>query len=153
MPALFAAASSVLAWLPTAALLWLAFFFGRTLQPGEMALIERICRRSIAAPSARLCRYTRRLTAVWTAYFVLAAALAAMLAASGRHVAIGRFGAAVWGGTIVLFVGEWLVRRVLFPEVDFPNLLQQVRDTWSVWRVRAPRAAEAPPGAEGSAQR
>ena len=155
MPAIVAAVSSALAWLPTLALLWLALFFGRTLRPGDMALIERICRRSIAAPSARLCLYTRRLTAVWTAYFVLAAAIGALLAASSERFAIGRFGAAVWAGTLVLFVGEWVLRRALFPDVAFPDLLQQVRDTWSVWRVREAPAAVAPPdpGAEGSAHR
>lgn len=155
MPAVVDAVSGALAWLPTVALLWLAFFFGRTLRPGDMALIERICRRSIAAPSARLCRYTRALTAVWAAYFIVAAAIAALLAASSGHFAIGRFGAVVWAGTVALFVGEWVLRRALFPDVDFPNLLQQVRDTWSVWHVREAGIAgvTSDAGAEGNAQR
>ena len=139
MPAIAAAVSSASSWLPVAALAWLAVVFGRSLRRGEMALIERICRRSIAAPSARLCRYTRRLTAIWTAYFVCGAIVAALLATASGGFAVGRFGAAVWGGSIALFVGEWVLRRAMFPHVAFPNLLQQVRDTWNVWA--ASRAA------------
>jgi len=153
MPAVLAVVSATLVWVPTAALLWLAIFFGRTLRHGDMALIERICRRSISTPSARLCRYTRRLTAIWTGYFILAAAIAALLAASPGGLRAGRFGVAVWGGTVVLFVGEWLWRRALFPGVVFPDLVQQVRDTWSVWRVRGAAAAGGPSDAEGSTPR
>jgi uncharacterized membrane protein len=124
---------------PPLVLLWLAFFFGRTLRSGTTPLIERICRQSIPAPSARLCSYTRRLTAIWCAYFIVAAALAALVARSGEH-GYGRLGLAVWSGTALLFTGEWLLRKRLFPEVASPSLVQQVRDTWSVWRARDPSA-------------
>jgi uncharacterized membrane protein len=51
------------------ALLWLAFFFGRTLRAGDMPLIERVARIGKPDLSAALCRYTRRLTALWCIYF------------------------------------------------------------------------------------
>lgn len=126
-------ASAWLAWtlrhLPPLILLWLAFFFGRTLRAGRTPLIERIARRSNPTMPEALCRYTRRLTAVWCIYFVAAATLAASAGLSYRSLSI-----AVWSGTLVLFVGEHLIRPRLFPGEVFPGLVRQIRDTWSVWR-------------------
>jgi len=68
-------ASTCLGYFPTLVLMWLALFFGRTLRPGEMPLIERIARVGKPNPSQRLVRYTRGLTALWCAYFVIAAVL------------------------------------------------------------------------------
>lgn len=117
---------------PPLILLWLALFFGRSLRRGATPLIERIARHGKPALSAGLCRYTRRLTAVWCGYFVVAAVLTA---ASG--LAYGWVSLVVWAGTAVLFVGERGVRPWLFPGETFPGLLQQLRDTLSVWRTRA----------------
>jgi uncharacterized membrane protein len=114
-------------------LLWLAYFFGRTLRRGATPLIERIARQSTPALSGPLCRYTRWLTAVWCAYFVVAAALAAFAPVADAQTA-GRVGAGVWIGTLVLFIGEWGLRPLFFPNENFPGLLQQLRDTWQVWR-------------------
>jgi uncharacterized membrane protein len=111
-------------------LAWLAFFFGRTLRPGRTPLIERIASVSDPELTDPLRRYTRRLTAVWCAYFVVAALLS---------LAVGRSwagaGGWVWLGTFVLFVGEHRLRRLVFPGKSFPGLVQQVRDTWSVWHT------------------
>ena len=112
-------------------LLWLAFFFGRTLQSGTTPLIERIARRGNPVLSAALCRYTRRLTAIWCVYFLIAAALT--LAA---HVGVRAFGVGVASVSALLFVGEYWLRLRLFPAESFPGLVQQVRDTASVWRLR-----------------
>ncbi len=121
-----------LRYLPPAVLLWLAFVFGRTLRAGATPLIERIARHSNPALPAVLARYTRRLTALWCAYFVVAAVLTAM--ANMAYVAVSL---AVWAGTVVLFVGERWVRPKLFPGQTFPGLVQQLRDTWSIWRKRS----------------
>lgn len=106
----------------------LALFFGRTLRAGRLALIERIALVSDPALPPVLRRYTRRLTAVWCAYFVLAAL--AVVVAGGSLVSVGLW---VWSGTVLLFVGEHALRARLYPEYRFPGLLQQLRDTWSVW--------------------
>jgi uncharacterized membrane protein len=124
-----------LRYLQPLVLLWLAFFFGRTLRPGATPLIERIARRSNAMLPARLCRYARWLTAIWCGYFVLAAVLSALLGASGGTT-LGRFGIAVLIGSVLLFVGEYWVRPRIFPHEAFPGLLQQLRDTWGIWRTR-----------------
>jgi uncharacterized membrane protein len=112
-------------------LLWLAVFFGRTLRAGQIPLIERIARVSEPGLPPALCRYTRRLTALWCAYFLLSALLS-LTTASGFL----RAGVLVWTGTAVLFIGERLLRPHFFPGQSFPGLLQQLRDTWSVWHPR-----------------
>ena len=118
-------------YVPVLVLLWLAFFFGRTLRSGATPLIERIARRGNPVLSVTLCRYTRRLTAIWCAYFLAAAALT--LAA---HAGVSSFGLAVAAASTLLFVGEYWVRLMLFPGESFPGLVQQVRNTLSVWRPR-----------------
>ena len=115
-------------------LLWLAFLFGRTLRSGSTPLIERIARRSSPSLSASLCHYTRWLTAIWCGYFVGAAALSAIIGWSGA-VDYSRLGLVVLVGSVLLFVGEYWLRRRIFPQEVFPNLLQQLRDTWSIWRT------------------
>lgn len=143
LPELLAAQGwSGLRHLSPLALLWLAFFFGRTLRPGRTPLIEQIARRSGALLSVPLRRYTRRLTAIWCAYFVGAAALSAMLAWSGG-VTIGRIGGAVLAGSVLLFVGEHRLRSRIFPHEAFPGLRQQLRDSWSIWRTPGRAGTEA----------
>jgi uncharacterized membrane protein len=115
-------------------LLWLAVFFGRTLRAGQTPLIERIARRSSPGLSEPLRRYTRRLTAVWCVYFVLAAAVTA--AANWLQLlSVGPVQLAVWSATALLFVGERGLRPILFPGETFPGLIQQIRDTVGVWHV------------------
>jgi uncharacterized membrane protein len=116
-------------------LAWLAFFFGRTLRRGQLPLIERIASVSDPEMTGQLRRYTRRLTAVWSAYFVAAASLC--LAAGPSWAGAGAW---VWVGTVVLFVGEHRLRPRLFPGRSFPGLVQQVRDTWRVWHAGKPTA-------------
>ncbi|MGK2952762.1 MAG: hypothetical protein ACSLEZ_10310 [Thiobacillus sp.] len=110
--------------------IWLALVFGRTLRAGDVPLIERIARVSASALPPALCRYTRRLTAVWCAYFAIAALLPLTVS-----LPFGGTSALVWSGMAVLFVGEHRLRAHLFPGQDFPGLMQQLRDTWSVWRL------------------
>lgn len=129
-----APAWTVLGHVPPLVLAWLAVFFGRTLRAGRTPLIERIARRSSPALSEPLRRYTRRLTAVWCAYFVLAAAAAA--AANWLPaVGLGRMQLALWSATALLFVGERALRPLLFPGESFPGLIQQIRDTVGAWHV------------------
>ena len=108
---------------------WLAVFFGRTLAPGRTPLIERIARLSDPAMTAPLRRYTRLLTAIWCGYFVIAALVSVCLADAFPGI-----GLLVLLGSAILFVGEHRLRPHLFPGQPFPGLMQQVRDTWSVWR-------------------
>jgi len=124
---------SGLRFLPPLVLLWLAFFFGRTLRPGATPLIEQIARRSSPALPPALCRYTRWLTAIWCVYFLIAAAVTAFSNVSDAQ-AYGRASLVIWSGTVLLFVGERWLRPLIFPNEVFPGLVQQLRDTWSIWR-------------------
>ena len=124
-------ASAGLRGLPALVLLWLAFFFGRTLRGGEVPLIERVARIGKPALSLRLCRYARALTALWCAYFVVAAFAAALADWGFERTSVG-----VAAVSAVLFVGEYWIRRRLFPGEWFPGLVQQVRDTVQVWLPR-----------------
>jgi uncharacterized membrane protein len=81
-----------------------------------------------------LCRYARWLTAIWCGYFLGAAALSAIVTVSGE-VSYHFMDLAVLAGSVLLFVGEHWLRRRFFPDETFPGLLQQIRDTWSIWRA------------------
>jgi len=105
---------------------WLAVFFGRTLATGRVPLIEQIARIGDPDLKPALQRYTRVLTAVWAAYFMIAALAA--LWGLGQHV-----GAWAGLGSLLLFVGEHRLRPHFFPGESFPGLTQQVRDTWTIW--------------------
>lgn len=118
--------------LPLVVLGWLAYFFGRTLLSGRVPLIERIARVRDPDLPPPLRRYTRHLTAVWCAYFLLAALLA-----STAGLPLWWTSALIWAGAVILFVGEHWLRPRLFPDRSFPNLAEQLRDTVNVWR-RAP---------------
>jgi uncharacterized membrane protein len=123
--------SDGLRYVPTLFLVWLAFFFGRTLRPGAVPLIERIARVGKPDLSPALCRYTRRLTAMWTFYFLVAAILIAT-----AKLGLERAGLGVAAVSVLFFVGEIGVRRLVFPREWFPGPVQQIRDTVSVWRPR-----------------
>lgn len=125
-------AAAGLRFVPPLVLLWLAFFFGRTLRTGDLPLIERVARIGKPDLSPALCRYTRRLTALWCIYFVAAATLAAAASLGFQQASLGA--ASV---SLVFFVGEYWVRQRLFPHEVFPDLAQQVRDTVRVWRPRS----------------
>lgn len=116
----------------TLGLTWLAFFFGRTLLAGHIPIIEQFARVSTPDLSPALCVYMRRLTGVWCFYFILAAVIPWW---AGRSVI--SIGALIWTGTIVLFVGERILRPLFFPGQKFPGLLQQVSDTWHVWHRKS----------------
>ncbi len=126
-------AAEALNFAPALVLAWLAFFFGRTLRAGDVPLIERVARVGKPDLSSALCRYTRGLTIAWCAYFVLAASLSV---AAGLGFEQSSFGVACV--STVLFVGERVVRPWLFPGERFPGLIQQIRDTASVWRPQPP---------------
>ena len=124
-------ASAGLRYLPSLVLLWLAVFFGRTLRAGAMPLIERVARIGKPTLSSPLCRYTRGLTLLWCVYFAVAAILAALADWGFERASVGV--AALSGA---LFVGEYRIRRWIFPGEWFPGMAQQILDTVQVWRPR-----------------
>jgi uncharacterized membrane protein len=81
-------------------------------------VVERIARlRNPELPAAGV-RYTRQVTQIWCAFFVLNGLIAAWTAVwSSREVWALYTGFISYLAMGVLFAGEWVMRRRLFPEV------------------------------------
>ncbi|MBR0682721.1 hypothetical protein GXW74_19675 [Roseomonas eburnea] len=122
-------AEAVLAALPLAGNLALAWHFGATLRPGRDPLITRYTRFEHAEVSAGLARYTRRLTLLWAGFFLLCAAVNAATLA-GHGPAAGPFAVFNLGLAAAFFLGEHLARAVLFPELGRARPSRTLRAVW-----------------------
>jgi uncharacterized membrane protein len=112
----------------------LAFVFARTLQGDREPTISRFARieRGTLEPELRV--YTRALTIVWVAYFLIAAALSlsfALFAPSTVRPGAVSLGNAA--GVAVLFVGEYAYRRMRFRLYRHASLLTLVRIVAAHW--------------------
>jgi uncharacterized membrane protein len=125
-----------LVFLPPVALnLGLAALFARTLKSGHEPLISTFARVERGTLEPDLARYTRRLAALWVAFFVGAAAVSALLAflatpviwgwfvAVGNHVAVA-----------LLFMGEYLFRRWRFAQYRHASPLALAAIVVARWR-------------------
>jgi uncharacterized membrane protein len=126
-------AEAVLAALPLAGSLALAWHFGRTLRPGQEPLITRYTRADIGAVSPAVMRYTRRLTLAWTGLFLAFAAVAAATLA-GLGPPAGPSAAVTLGVSVLAFLGEHAVRARRFPEL---GPVRPARTLRAIWRVDA----------------
>ncbi len=89
--------------------LLLVFGIGLWLPP---TLIERMARLRHPHLNERGVRYTRRVTQIWCAFFLLNASAAAATALSGNHALWAFYnGFLAYALMGLLFGGEWLVRR------------------------------------------
>ncbi len=124
-------------WLPADALLKvppvviylaLAAWFGRTLLPGREPLISGFASIERGELEPVLARYTRRLTAIWTAFFLAMALLSAALAlaADGETWSIFTNGVN-YLLMAVLFLGEYVYRRVRYSEFRHASLPRMIR--------------------------
>lgn len=112
-------APSLLLYVPPAALN-VAFggFFAVTLAPGREPRIASFARLERGGDlPADLGRYTRRLTWVWTALFFGSAAVGLLLAAlAPLNVWSAFVNVASYVAVAALFVGEYLCRKLRFPQ-------------------------------------
>ena len=117
----------------------LAWIFGRTLAPGREALITRFARLERAAPAPQILAYTRRLTWIWTAFFLSMAMVSGALAAFGAHEAWVWF-TAVGNYLCVaaLFAVEYGYRRWRFPSDSRVPPWQQLGMLRATLRDRRP---------------
>lgn len=131
---------------PVLFLALVGWFFGRTLRPGRVPLITRMVEALNAQAgmpmTPALYRYTRRLTAVWTALLTVLALVNLLLALcavpGGLLVQFGyRPPLAVsdeqwswvanllnYGIVAALFCGEYLWRKRVFPQRPYRNFFQ-----------------------------
>jgi len=116
LAALFANDETLLRLYPAGVSVALLIVFGLSLCYPP-STVERIARLSNPELPAAGLRYTRQVTGVWCAFFAVNASIAVWTA-----VAASREAWALYNGFIayiamgVLFAGEWLLRRRLFPE-------------------------------------
>lgn len=120
------------AWLlaipPVVIYLALAVWFGRTLLPGRAPLISRLASLERGELEPVLARYTRRLTAIWTAFFVAMATLAAALALLGDGHTWSLFTNGVSYLLMgALFFGEYAYRRLRYSEFRHASLPRMIR--------------------------
>lgn len=116
--------------------------FALTLRPGATALITAMADRVQGPLTEGLCRYTRRLTAVWVGYFagmVLLSPLLFVLAPWWWWSLYANLLTPLAAGA--LFIGEFLLRYRLHPEFERVTFLQ----TLFAWR----HTSLAPPRREG----
>jgi len=127
------AATTLLAAMPLAGNLLLAWHFGATLRPGHEPLITRYTRAEQGRLPPELAGYTRRLTWLWTIFFVAFAGVN-LLTLAGVGPAAGVSAAANIGLSALFFLGEHPVRRVLFPGLGPATPLSTLR---AIWRADA----------------
>jgi uncharacterized membrane protein len=106
----------------------LAFVFGLTLVGGRESLITALARRVHGALTPAMAAYSRKVTIVWTAYFVAMGALSLVLYALAPFATWAAFAnLATPLAMIALFVGEYLLRYWLHPEFERATLGQALR--------------------------
>src|SRR5258708_26266631 len=121
----------------------LAVWFGRTLAPGEEPMITwfaRLVRGTEVPPD--LARYTRWSTIMWTAFFVGMAAVAAALAVLAPAEIWAVFADRIdYLPVGVLFVGEYVFRRVRYRHHEHRPLFDVVRTVARAGRLAPRRTA------------
>jgi len=108
--------------------LLLALVFGLTLQGGREPLVTALARRVHGSLTPAMAAYSRKVTVVWTGYFLAMAALSLVLYAVAPFDVWATFANLVTPVAIlVMFIGEYLLRYRLHPEFERATLAQAVR--------------------------
>jgi uncharacterized membrane protein len=114
----------------------LAAWFGLTLRLGREPMISRFARVERGALEPDLVRYTRRLTVVWTLFFLAMAAISAALAALPSPAPWAWFTSfGNWACVTVLFFGEHFYRRIRFAHYAHMSPMQLVALVRAQWRA------------------
>jgi uncharacterized membrane protein len=101
----------------------LAVMFALTLRPGHEPLVTALARRVHGGMSPVMASYSRKVTVVWSAYFVLMAASSLALFAFAPFDVWAVFANLVTPvAMLLLFVGEYLLRYRLHPEFERATL-------------------------------
>jgi uncharacterized membrane protein len=105
----------------------LAVAFALTLRPGQEALITALARRVHGRLTAEMTAYSRKVTILWAAYFVIMAGLSLTLFALAPFDAWAAFAnLATPAAMALLFVGEYVARYRLHPEFERATLAQAI---------------------------
>ena len=102
--------------------------FGRTLLPGREPLIAALAAERHGKLDAVMARYTRRVTQMWTLFFALMVAETLLLPRFAPSQAWLAFAYGVnYLVVLVLFLGEFWLRRQCLPQVEHPSLGEYLR--------------------------
>jgi uncharacterized membrane protein len=127
------AAAALLGALPLAGNLLLAWHFGATLRPGREPLITRYTRADHGQIAPDLAQYTRRLTGLWSLFFLAFAGVNVMTLA-GAGPAAGPTATVNIVLSALLFLAEHPVRHALFPALGPARPWNTLR---AIWRADA----------------
>ena len=106
----------------------LGFTFGRSLLPGRVALCTQLADKEHGPLSAPEVRYTRQVTAAWTIFFFVIAAVSILLFAAAPLRMWSLFiNFCVLPLVGAMFVAEYQIRRRILPEVKRTGLLATLR--------------------------
>ena len=116
----------------------LGAFFGQTLFGGREALVTRFARAAHGGSISPLkTRYTRRVTAAWTLFFVLTALLSTVLFWLSPPTVWSVFANFLTLPLLALmFIGEFLCRRWLLPPEDRSTIADTIRGYRTARRQR-----------------
>lgn len=120
------------AWLfhvtPVAIYLCLAVLFGHTLRPGRVPLITRFAALERDPLPDEIAAYTRRLTWIWTLFFILMAMTATALSLFAPLTIWSLFTNFVsYVLTAALFFGEYVYRRIRYAHYEHLSLRDMIR--------------------------
>jgi uncharacterized membrane protein len=119
-----------------AAHLVLLWFFGRTLYPGEVALVTRIARYEHGNLPPDIERYTRQVTWAWCIYFAVMAIVSATLFATAPLSTWSWFANVLNVPLLAaMFVVEYAVRLLRFPNFSHASFLAAFRAFRAVGRA------------------
>ncbi|MDP1899800.1 MAG: hypothetical protein Q8K96_05045 [Rubrivivax sp.] len=108
--------------------------FASTLRKGSTALITRLAAHVHRDFTPALQAYTRRLTALWAAYFVVMAVASVALFAWAPWSWWSLFANLVTPAAVVaLFAGEQVFRHLRHPEFERAS----ITDAWRAWHAHA----------------
>lgn len=108
--------------------LLLLFVFGRTLFSGREPLITAIGEAARGPLSPAMRHYTRRLTQLWCGVFVVMILWSAILPALQQPELWSWFTNIINYGVVgILFVGEFMLRKKLFPSHNHPGFFEYLR--------------------------
>ena len=114
----------------------LAAWFGLTLRAGREPMISRFARIERGTLAPDLVAYTRRLTLVWTLFFLAMAAISAALSVLPSPAPWAWFTSfGNWACVAALFFGEHLYRRKRFAHYPHASPMRVIALVRTQWRV------------------
>lgn len=103
----------------------LAWVFGHTLLPGATPLVVTFARMVHPVLPPGIDAYARKVTVAWTFFFLATCLVSAVLFFAAPLAVWSAFAVLLqWPSVVVFFVGEYLLRRLLFRNMDHASLKQ-----------------------------